>query len=204
MVKDAKTALLELKAVSTAMDFIGGGSIGKIGKVAKGTQVATTATKGASSIGAATAGASEAEAVTSVAAKAAPALGKVLLRATATGVGGGVISGLMEATSKKPIHEKWAAQSVQVSELVLVPFWWSRGAMLGGTIGQKAGELWGNEVQKSLNKKPITPKISLHSQNSNMKRLEKQYNSFIGNLSKNTQLNPTISTKDLKTQEIVY
>lgn len=202
LVKDAKTALLELKAVSTAMDFIGGGSIGKIGKVAKGIQVATTATKGASSIGAATAGASEAEAVTSVAAKAAPALGKVLLRATATGVGGGVISGLMEATSKKPIHEKVGGTiGAGIGTGIGAFFGGPGGAMLGGTIGQKAGELWGNEVQKSLNKKPITPKISLHSQNSNMKRLEKQYNSFIGNLSKNTQLNPTISTKDLKSQE---
>lgn len=203
LVKDAKTALLELKAVSTAMDFVGGGGgLGKTGKVVKGAEAATTVSKSTSAVGTATSGASEAGAIAGVATKAAPALSKVLLKATATGVGGGVISALMEATSKKPIHEKVGGTiGAGIGTGIGAFFGGPAGAMLGGTIGQKAGELWGNEVQKSLNKKPITPKISFHSQNSNMRGLQKQYSSFISDLNKNVRLDPTISTKSLKSQE---
>ncbi|MBS0950057.1 phage tail tape measure protein [Weissella minor] len=207
LIKDAKIALLELKAVSTAMDFIGGGSIGKVGKVAKGSQVATTATKGVSSIGAATAGASEAEAVTSVAAKSAPALGKVLLKATATGVGGGVTAGLMEATSNKPMHEKVGGTigggvGTAVGMAMGGPF----GAMLGGTVGQKAGELLGDAVNRGLKKKPA--KITFKTQTSDMKRLGHVYQDTIDTLNRKLLLDPKLNTKSLesdkKTLEATY
>lgn len=198
LVKDAKTALLELKAVSTAMDFIGGGSIGKIGKVAKGIQVATTATKGASSIGAATAGASEAEAVTSVAAKAAPALGKVLLRATATGVGGGVLSGLTEVASNKPMHEKVGGTiGGGVGTAAGMAIGGPLGAMLGGVVGQKSGELLGEAINKGLKKKAVKPVINAETQTRDMVNLDKSYRAFIGKLNSKLVVSPRLDTKGL-------
>lgn len=198
LVKDAKTALLELKTVSTAMDFIGGGSIGKIGKTAKGTQAATTATKGASAIGVATAGVSEAETVTSVAAKSAPALGKVLLKATATGVGGGVTAGLMEATSNKPMHEKVGGTiGGGVGTAVGMAMGGPIGAVLGGIVGQKSGEILGDAINKGLKKKPVKPVINAETQNSDMKRLDREYRGFIDKLNTKLVIDPTLNAKNL-------
>ncbi|KRN77499.1 phage tail tape measure protein [Weissella minor] len=209
LVKDAKTALLELKTVGAAMNLMGGSGVNMTGKGAKAisTPKATGATMATQSIGAV--GTSDIGAIESVATKAAPSVGKVMMKATATGVGGGVAAGLMEATNNKPLHEKVGGTiGGGVGTAAGMAIGGPLGAVLGGIVGQKSGELLGDAIQRGVNKKPIKPKMSKDTQTADMKRLGRVYQDTIDGINRKLFLDPKLNTKSLerdqKTLESTY
>ncbi|GAK32093.1 hypothetical protein WOSG25_350010, partial [Weissella oryzae SG25] len=207
MVKSAKTALMELQAVN--MFMTNGASIGPLargGKVAKTVSAASTASE------LATTGesiASESLSMTRLERTVVPTLGKTLMKTATAGVAGGVLNGLSEAGSNKPMAEKvGGTMGGFVGSAAGFALGGPLGAIIGGTVGPKAGELLGAAIQKALNGKPVKPKITFETQNSDMRKLDKSYQSFISQLNTSIVMSPKLDNsgveKDRKSVEKAY
>ncbi|GAK32086.1 hypothetical protein WOSG25_320010, partial [Weissella oryzae SG25] len=207
MVKSAKTALMELQAVN--MFMTNGASIGPL---AKGGRVAKTVSAASTASELATTGesiASESLSMTRLERTVVPTLGKTLMKTATAGVAGGVLNGLSEAGSNKPMAEKvGGTMGGFVGSAAGFALGGPLGAIIGGTVGPKAGELLGATIQKALNRKPVKPKITFETQNSDMRKLDKSYQSFISQLNTSIVMSPKLDNsgveKDKKSVEKAY
>lgn len=192
MVKSAKTALMELKALEVGSSFLTkGASIGPLAN--KGSKVAGTVANEVESVGSASAG--EALTMSRVSRTAVPTLGKTLFKTASAGIGGGVIAGLEEASSNKPVGDKVGGTiGATAGSAAGMAMGGPLGSMLGGFVGQKAGELLGDAIQKGLYKKPVKPKITFKTQNSDMRKLDKEYQGFISKLNTSLVVSPKLNT----------
>lgn len=210
MVKSAKTALMELQAVNTFMT--NGASIGPLSKASKLPKAASAVTSVSTASEVATAGeglASESLPLSRLERTAVPTLGKTLMKTASAGVMGGVLNGLSEAGSNKPMAEKvGGTMGGFVGSAAGFALGGPLGAIIGGTVGPKAGELLGDAIQKVLNGKPVKPKITFATQNSDMRKLDKSYQSFISQLNTSIVMSPKLDNsgveKDKKSVEKAY